>query len=77
MKMLGKKCHSWLISALSAFCAAGGFPLLALAQEAGKDEKSAGPTLWAIPYILVVLAIGLGIMVLCSPVRRDDKRRED
>ncbi len=54
-------------------------PLVALAAKTLEEKKNdaATPTAWAPPYILVVLAIGLGIMMVVRPVRRDDKRREE
>lgn len=52
-------------------------PLLALAAEEAAKSEGPKPTAWAVPYILVIMAICLGFMVLVSPVRRDDKRRDD
>ena len=34
-------------------------------------------SVWAIPYMLVILAIVLGLVVLCTPVRRDNERRKE
>lgn len=50
---------------------------LLIAAEEVVQSEGPSPTVWAVPYILVIMAICLGFMVLVSPVRRDDKRRED
>lgn len=52
-------------------------PLLALAAKEVATSEGPKPTAWAVPYILVIMGICLGFMVLVSPVRRDDKRREE
>lgn len=44
---------------------------LVLAQEE-KKEESAAPQPYLLPYVLVLLSIGLGMMVICRPSRRDD-----
>lgn len=44
---------------------------LVLAQEEKKEEEGA-PQPYLLPYVLVLLSIGLGMMVICRPSRRDD-----
>ena len=63
---------SWTLGAYSLLLAA---PREKVDNSAGVDKT--GTSIWAVPYILVILVILLGVAVLCSPVRRDDKKRAE
>ncbi|HBO43297.1 MAG TPA: hypothetical protein DD670_05070 [Planctomycetaceae bacterium] len=43
------------------------------AAQAKEESRGAGP--WVLPYALVILCIGLGMMVLCRTSRRSDRAR--
>ena len=46
------------------------------AQQAGQaKEESSGAGPWVLPYTLVILCIGLGMLVLCRTARRSDRAR--
>ena len=40
----------------------------AFAQEAAETKEA-----WVVPYVLVILLVGLGLFVVCRPSRRDKK----
>jgi hypothetical protein len=42
------------------------------AQE-GEKAPSAGGSIYVLPYIVVLLCVGLGIFVVCTPTRRRDR----
>ncbi|MDO4550953.1 MAG: hypothetical protein Q4C96_06840 [Planctomycetia bacterium] len=56
-------------------------PFLEAARPAKVDNaegiKAASTSIWVVPYILVIMAIILGALVLCSPVKRRDKKLTD
>jgi hypothetical protein len=41
--------------------------------QAKEETRGAGP--WVLPYALIILCIGLGMMVLCRTSRRSDRAR--
>ncbi len=45
----------------------------AWAQQGGISERKASP--WVMPYALVLLGIGLGLLILCKPSRRREKAK--
>jgi hypothetical protein len=38
-------------------------------------SSSQGPTAWVLPYFIVILCIGLGMLVLCRTSRRSDRAK--
>ncbi|MDZ7616992.1 MAG: hypothetical protein U1E05_08310 [Patescibacteria group bacterium] len=44
-------------------------------QGADTSEKSASP--WVVPYILVIFAVGLGLLIVCKPSRRREKAKAE
>jgi hypothetical protein len=38
-------------------------------------DSSRGPGAWVLPYFIVILCIGLGMLVLCRTSRRSDRAR--
>lgn len=49
----------------------------AWAQAAAKDTESSGGSSqsWVLPYALVMLAVGLGMLVVCRSSRRSDRAK--
>lgn len=46
------------------------------AQPPGEESKGLAPapgSIYVLPYIVVILCVGLGIFVVCSPTRRRDR----
>ena len=39
------------------------------------EEKSSNTGVWVLPYTLVILSIGLGMLVVCRTSRRSDRAR--
>ena len=74
---------SYLWMQVTIFCMAlACSPWVEAAKKPAKMDnsaqiKEASSSVWAVPYILVILAIILGLVVLCSPVRRDNERRKE
>ncbi|MCH2128551.1 MAG: hypothetical protein MK179_05375 [Pirellulaceae bacterium] len=46
---------------------------VSLAQEMGEEaDGESGQENWILPYALVVLGVGLGILVVCRPSKRKE-----
>ena len=48
-----------------------------LAKGTKKEVEKAEHTPWVMPYILVLLAIGLGMLVVCRTSRRSDRAKPE
>ncbi len=49
-----------------------------LAQEAvgEESESGGGASMYVVPYVVVILGIGLGLFVICRPSRRRDRPKD-
>lgn len=52
---------------------------VALGQEAvggGSESSGGGASLYVVPYVVVIVFIGLGLFVICIPSRRRDRPKD-
>ena len=76
LRSLGRKLAILTLTALlwtaihGAALARGGAPK----QE---DEGGGAASSWTMPYFLVILAVGLGMLAVCRPSRRRDRARPE
>lgn len=78
-QQLVRSSRRWLIAAAYCLAVEVLFPAMAWAQR-GMPEKEEEEKNWGIPYLLVLIMIGAGIMMVCRPSgRKDDvdKRQVD
>ncbi|OHB70114.1 MAG: hypothetical protein A2V70_03655 [Planctomycetes bacterium RBG_13_63_9] len=50
-------------------------PVLAREAKKTEEKEGGGSTLWTIPYFLVILGVGLGLLVILRSSRRRDRAR--
>ena len=65
-----------ILTSTLAIWAAWAEPVLAQAKDEANQAKSASWTVWVIPYALVLLGIGLGLMVVCRMGKRQKSIRQ-
>ncbi|MBN1908408.1 MAG: hypothetical protein JW818_01600 [Pirellulales bacterium] len=46
-------------------------------DPAKKERETAAHTPWVMPYMLVLLGIGLGMLVICRSSRRSDRAKPE
>lgn len=47
----------------------------AWAQESSPTVGGRGASPWVLPYALVILGVGLGLLILCKPSKRREKAK--
>ncbi len=75
MSKLCDLCGKLKLGLLTALCwtALAG---LVLAQEEKKEDAGA-PQPYLLPYVLVLLSVGLGMMIICRPSYREDRTKKE
>jgi hypothetical protein len=76
MTLLRVMCRNVWIVLLSAACWAA-LVGSALAGEPTKDKEAAGASVWALPYMLVVLVLALGLLTVLKPTRRRERDKPE
>ena len=67
-----------IVSAVGAVVVAlGAGPVLAQAEGQEEAMGDAKPSSWTLPYLLVIMAIGLGMLVVLRSSRRRDRARPE
>jgi len=66
-----------IVTAATAACALLWAVVPAWAQEEGEGLGADGPGPWVLPYALVILGIGLGLMAILRPGKRRDRPQVD
>jgi len=71
LRTLGQRANACLLAA-ACWLAIGS---QAWAQQGGGGDSGRGASPWVMPYALVLLGVGLGLLILCKPSRRRERAK--